>query len=101
MKDGRTILLFLSFSAMTFSGLGQDFSEPPPEPYATTTREVPGSDCVEDPDGSGSIPPPPGLCLPINDYLLALLVAGTFLGSFYILKIQKKENFRNEVPSIV
>ena len=41
-------------------------------------------------DNNGvGIPPPVGLCLPINDYLLPLLVSGIALGSFMIYRIEK------------
>lgn len=39
--------------------------------------------------GNGNIPPPVGLCLPINDYLMPLLLAGIFLGGYKVWTIEK------------
>ncbi len=48
-------------------------------------------------------PPPPGFCLPINDYLLPLFISGLLLGGFKLWKIEKNgpkpleaENIKND-----
>lgn len=41
------------------------------------------------PDQGQGVPPPVGLCLPINDYLLPLLISGILLGAFKVRRIQK------------
>lgn len=59
-----------------------------------TDREVPGSDCVKDSNGSGpSIPV--GLCLPINDYLFPLFISGVALGAWSLFYLQQKSEVRS------
>jgi len=38
---------------------------------------------------STAVPPPPGLPLPIDDYLPALMIAGILLGVFYFQRSRK------------
>lgn len=84
-----------------FTGYSYGFSAPVyQEPPAPTSSEV--NDCgetVEDPEGApGTPPPPPGLCLPINDYLLPLFLSGVALGAFQLFRIKKKqEELENSV----
>ncbi|GHA46875.1 hypothetical protein GCM10007103_29920 [Salinimicrobium marinum] len=40
-------------------------------------------------DDSGTDPVvPPGLCMPINDYLIPLLIAGILLGAYKVHRIE-------------
>ena len=71
--------LFLSI-AFCFFGCGV-FAQEPPEPMATHEGGV--DDC-----GTTGGLPPVGLCMPINDYLVPLLVAGIILGAYKVRKIE-------------
>jgi hypothetical protein len=79
------MLLFVSTAEVT-----AQFSENPPEPMAATTTDGRKGDCGKGDGGNGGgISPPVGLCLPINDYLVPLLLSGIALGSFSLW--QKKQ----------
>lgn len=66
--------------------------EYPPEPMATTSStDLRKGDCGSGDGGTvGGVPPPVGLCLPINDYLVPLLLAGIALGSFQLWKAEQE-----------
>lgn len=85
----RVPVFLLIFSAQLISAGATD----PPEPFATAQDIGDGPPCQEQTevvDGEESTtsgnPPPPGLCLPINDYLLPLFISGLCLGSFFLLR---------------
>lgn len=92
MKKEVRYLLILAALLGTFSLLfSQDLSIPPPEPMmaqqSTTTGDCGGGDG----GGGPGIPPPVGLCLPINDYLLPLLLSGVALGAFSLILLERKQ----------
>lgn len=60
----------------------------PPEPQ-TKSHEIPGRGPCGRADQGQGVPPPVGLCLPINDYLLPLLICGILLGAYKIKRLQK------------
>ena len=96
----RFFLLAAALVCLSFGSYGQEEIHPP-EP----TQDAPGDgnepvpcgrrDGGEDPGygggGNGNIPPPVGLCLPINDYLLPLLLTGIVFGGYKIWVIEKKK----------
>ena len=67
---------------------GQITGAHPPEPMSA--RDVPGSECAGESNGSGPSVPV-GLCLPINNYLFPLLISGVALGAAGLSYIQQKE----------
>lgn len=82
-KKEKFLLLFV----FLICSLGISNTTDPPEPtYSSTNTEL--SPCGAD-DG-GSQPPPPGLCLPINDYLVPMLVGGILLGAYKMKELKKK-----------
>ena len=66
-------------------------TEPPPPYFVSAQQEIgDGPPCAEGKDGDGSgTQPPPGLCLPINDYLAPLFFAGLLLGAFSLKRKEK------------
>lgn len=86
------ILILCGCGAYSFAVYAQH----PPEPRMGTTSSSLTDSSPCDPDGGGfenqngtPITPPPGLCLPINDYLYPLLIAGLALGAYQIQKVEK------------
>lgn len=67
------ILNMILLSAAPF-GYGQSHKMPEPGVYSAT---------------AGTPPPPPGLPLPIDDYLPLLLLAGVIFGALKIPKLKK------------
>lgn len=88
-KKMRPLLILMLVFVMAAEGKAQ-FSENPPEPMAAATSDPRKGDCGKGDGGNdGGISPPVGLCLPINDYLVPLLLSGIALGSFSLW--QKKQ----------
>lgn len=87
-KRAFIFLILLFYSSLDL--LGQE--NYPPEPMMTTQEESTLSPCGSGDGGGGTvgIPPPKGLCLPINDYLLPLFISGVALGAFSLLKFQRR-----------
>ncbi|HET8855308.1 MAG TPA: hypothetical protein VFM60_05240 [Salinimicrobium sp.] len=69
------IIAFLSM------GVFGQTSDHPPQPMMNQvgTQSVPGEECADDGD---STTPPPGLCLPINDYIFPFIIVGIILGAY-------------------
>ncbi|MDX1762460.1 MAG: hypothetical protein R3218_09925, partial [Christiangramia sp.] len=90
-KKMRCIVLIISFLFLQQDLFGQFGGSHPPEPMLTTQEESTLSPCGSGDGGTGSvgIPPPKGLCLPINDYLIPLFISGVCLGAFSLLYLQK------------
>lgn len=91
MKDMKnSVKILFLFTAFCFCFVlyshGQ-FIQHPPEPMASDmdSQQVPGQDCADDYEGTT---PPPGLCMPINDYIIPLLIAGIFLGAYQVQRIE-------------
>lgn len=93
---GKEVRYFILLAALlgSFSfGFSQDFSSPPPEPMMTTEDTT--SDCGSGDGGDAAgIPPPVGLCLPINDYLLPLFFAGVALGAASLFRIDQRNKIK-------
>lgn len=86
------ILLF-AIAGFTLVVYSQAPQQGPPEPTSAShgNNRGPCGNLPDTPDrGNGpGIPPPVGLCLPINDYLLPLLLSGIVLGSFMVWKLER------------
>ncbi|WP_081208247.1 hypothetical protein [Salegentibacter sediminis] len=69
-------LLFFSLEVFTQTS--------PPQPQMSQNKGH-GPPCAPKGDGSDGFPnpPPPGLCLPIDDYIPYLLVGGMLIGLIY------------------
>lgn len=63
----------------------------PPEPQTKSHNGAGGPNpCGRTNQGQGvGVPPPVGLCLPINDYLLPLFISGILLGAYKVRKVTK------------
>lgn len=83
------IFAIAGFTFMAYSQTGQQGPPAPTEQGPSTGR----GPCGEGTGGGNgpSIPPPVGLCLPINDYLFPLLISGVALGAFSLFRLQKKQ----------
>lgn len=91
-KNLKIWILAFAIAGFTFAVYSQSPQHGPPEPTSAASQggQAPCGNLPDLPDGRGpGIPPPVGLCLPINDYLLPLLIMGIFLGSYMILRIEK------------
>lgn len=75
-------VFLLLFSLEVFTQTG------PPEPQAKNGKSHSGPPCAPKGNGSNGFPnpPPPGLCLPIDDYIPYLLVGGMLIGLYYTSK---------------
>lgn len=67
--------------------------EPPTPTALQDVGQGPGSPCdrTDHPgQGNGAAPPPPpGLCLPINDYLIPMLTAGIIFGAYKVRNLNR------------
>lgn len=93
-KSLKYWILAIAIAGFTFVVYSQGPVNGPPEPAAQNQGNGRGP-CGElpDPDNPGrgpGIPPPVGLCLPINDYLLPLLISGIALGGFMVWRLEKQ-----------
>ena len=88
-KSFKLWILAFAIAGFTFMAYSQGPVQGPPQP--TTAADPRKGPCGKlDPTKPGQgIPPPVGLCLPINDYLLPLLLSGIALGSFMIWRLEK------------
>lgn len=85
MGQMRNIFLVLILCAgISVSSYAQDKN--PPEP-TLENKSHDGPPCDEDEDGSGT-PPPPGLCLPIDDYVYLLMAVGAMYGCYKLRKFE-------------
>ena len=83
MKKILYIFLVATFSMGVYAIPVQN----PPEPQIKShTGNGQGPPCANQGRGNG-VPPPVGLCLPINDYLLPLLISGILLGVYKVRKV--------------
>lgn len=53
----------------------------PPEPMAQDRKSPPCDPGIDEQDGDG-VPPPVGLCLPIDDYVYLLMGVGVMYGCY-------------------
>lgn len=96
-KEVRRLIFLAALLGNFYMVMAQDFSTPPPEP--TMVEHGTTSTCGDGDGGGGSpgVPPPVGLCLPINNYLLPLLIFGVALGTCSIFLLEKKQKFKISV----
>lgn len=83
----RKVLYFFLLVTMNM-GIYSFPVQDPPEPQ-TKSHESNGRGPCGRPDNGQGVPPPVGLCLPINDYLLPLLISGILLGAYKVRQIKK------------
>ena len=83
MIFGR-IALLITMILMSLQMVAQE----PPAPDSADTN--PCGTTTGGNTGPG-VPPPPGLCLPINDYIFPVLIGGIIIGSarFWILESRR------------
>ena len=89
-KNALTLFFATLFLCLHLNVFAQEIY--PPEPMASEDSTVDDSPCGSGTGGDGStgVPPPVGLCLPINDYLLPLLVVGIFLGAWKVSRMEAR-----------
>lgn len=89
MKKYRHIFFVLVFSlGMAFSGYAQQ--PPPPNSKAPGGPPCDPGSVSGNPNRPG-IPPPPGLCLPIDDYVYLLMAVGVMYGCYKMRKLDFTE----------
>ena len=99
-KRLRIWILMFAIAGFSFAVYSQSLQNGPPEPVTAANQQNgngrpcgrPGQGNSGNGFGNGNgpgIPPPVGLCLPINDYLLPLLLSGIALGSYMVFRIEK------------
>lgn len=81
----RRKLLYIIFFAIFHIGAYGAEVQDPPEPTTKSHENGANGPCGQ-PDQGRGVPPPVGLCLPINDYLLPLLISGILLGAYKVRK---------------
>lgn len=80
------VFAMAGFSLGVYSQMAQ---QGPPEPQMEHGTGNAGPCGKGNGGGNGpSIPPPVGLCLPINDYLLPLFMSGIVLGGFMVWRLE-------------
>lgn len=88
MKKYRHIFFILVFTlGLTMVSYSQ--SKEPPTPGAK--RHIGGPPCDPGNNGNGTgsgVPPPPGLCLPIDDYVYLLMAVGVMYGCYKMRKFE-------------
>ena len=85
-------ILIFAVAGMSYGVEAQVGQNDPPPPMASShdNGRGPCGQLPKNSQGGGpSIPPPVGLCLPINDYLLPLLLIGIAFGGYKIWKLEK------------
>ncbi len=83
-------ILIILLAGFTYGLYAQENNPPPPTMSSQSNGNGKGP-CGKKPDNPGQgIPPPVGLCLPINDYLLPLLLSGIALGGSMVWRLEKK-----------
>lgn len=73
----KKLVYILTAVILSLGAYGFPMQEPP------TPGNDTGGPCGQ-PDRGRGVPPPVGLCLPINDYLLPLLLCGIILGAYKV-----------------
>ena len=96
---GKTLKLWIlafAIAGFTSAVYSQGPVKGPPEPTTAASQDngkkpcgPPGRDKGFGGGNGQGIPPPVGLCLPINDYLLPLLLSGIALGSIMVWRLEK------------
>jgi len=86
----KILYIFLAVS-LSMGVYGYPVQEPP-QPGTKSHNGAAGPNPCGRPDRGQGVPPPVGLCIPINDYLLPLLIMGIVLGAWKVRPIVKKES---------
>ena len=85
-------ILIFAVTGMSFAieaQVGQNNPPPPIQNQSQGNGRGPCGQLPEPANGNGPrIPPPVGLCLPINDYLLPLLLIGIVFGGYKIWELE-------------
>jgi hypothetical protein len=96
-KGFKYWILLFAIAGFTFAVYSQGPTQGPPEPQTSASQSNGNGrgPCgrLPNPDNSGKgpgIPPPVGLCLPINDYLLPLFLSGILFGGYMMWRIEKR-----------
>lgn len=87
MKQLRYIFLVLIFS---FGTSVASFSQkvPPPPDQKSHGGGPPCDPGFRDVTGGPGVPPPPGLCLPIDDYVYLLMAVGVMYGCYKMRNLE-------------
>lgn len=91
MKDkAKYILIAVAFLCFSFGMYSHSLQTTPPPPQKGHSDDPRKGPCGHGNGGGNgpNIPPPVGLCLPINDYLLPLFIAGIVFGAYKIRSIE-------------
>ena len=73
---------FCLFSLIAYSQISEHPTEPMAQDLGDDWRP-----CGDDREDDGNTPPP-GLCMPIDDYIFPLLVLGLIFGAYKVHKLQ-------------
>ncbi len=71
------LTLFLGVSVASYAQNGKDNGPPAP-----TEKRHKGPPCDPGNGNGNGVPPPPGLCLPIDDYVYILMAVGLMYGCY-------------------
>ncbi len=90
MRQLRTILLAL---ALILGVSVTSYSQKNGPPAPTEKRHKgppcdPGGGLTNNPGNGQGVPPPPGLCLPIDDYVYLLMAVGVMYGCYKMRKFE-------------
>lgn len=92
-KSLRLWIVLFAIAGFTLAVYSQGPVKGPPEPSLASQDGNGRGPCGRLPEGGKGggpgIPPPVGLCLPINDYLLPLFLSGIALGSIMVWRLEK------------
>ena len=95
MKDKvKYFLIAVAFVCFSFGMYSHSLQNTPPPPKKGHSNDPRKGPCGhrEGTLGGPNIPPPVGLCLPINDYLLPLFIAGIVFGAYKIRSIESPDS---------
>ncbi|MDX1762459.1 MAG: hypothetical protein R3218_09920 [Christiangramia sp.] len=81
-------VLIIAIAGVSFGTYSQ-ITPPPPQAQSQGNGRGPCGQLTSENPGGPRIPPPVGLCLPINDYLLPLLLVGIAFGGYKVWRIEK------------
>lgn len=92
-------ILAVAIAGFTFAVYSQGPVQGPPEPSMQSqgNGKGPCGKLTNNPGNGPGIPPPVGLCLPINDYLLPLLISGIALGGFMVWRLEQSTTFPDKI----
>ena len=85
----KHIVLTAVFCLFSLPAISQ-FTEHPPEPMAST-EDGGWEGCGEDGEPGTDPSVPPGLCMPIDDYVIPLLLVGMIFGAYRVHKLNSPQ----------